>query len=150
MTHTIRAAAIATTLALGLVLTGCTATDEPDSTTAATTAGTVSECAEVQAGIASMSTTAEGIQDKIPGDIPGALADLQSIQTELTTLGDTVQDTELKGYVDEASSSVVALTDLLTRASNGEVSEVDAITQGLAEYDDLTTAIDDVKTYCGA
>ncbi|KAB1656812.1 hypothetical protein F8O01_09130 [Pseudoclavibacter chungangensis] len=147
----VRGAALVAAIGLSALLGGCAGSggDTSGTTSSATSsADTVSECAQVQASIESISTTAEGIQSKIPGDIPGAVADLQSIQTELTTLGDDVQDSELKGHIEDAKASVTALLDLFTKVSNGEISQSDAITQGLAEYSTLKTAIDEVNAYC--
>lgn len=152
----VRTGALGAALALAALLAGCSGgAVGPDATTAAPPAETVAatadaagECAEVQASIQTITEQADAIQSKIPDDIPGALADLQAIDAELASLSENVQDPELKEHVDGATASVTALTDLLTKVSNGELSTTDAVTQGLAEYNTLTGHVDAISTYC--
>ena len=141
-------------LALGLGLAACTPTGPaaPATSTAAASAtgggAGSAECANVQATLQAVGQRLEGLQAKLPGDVPGAISDVQTSVTDLTTLSAGVSDGELKGHLDDLAARGTELVGILEQAQSGSLSPLEATSQGAAKLREVQTTLDAIDTYC--
>lgn len=125
-------------------------TTESEADATSGTGGESSECADVQATLGTVQERLEGLPDKVMTDIPGAISDVQTSVDELTTLSDGVEDSELKGHIDGVIGHGNEALEILGQAQSGEITPMEALSQGSAKIGELQEDVTAIQEYCAA
>lgn len=160
-----RLAAVALAVGLSTALAACGAagpgagaSESGAAATAATPAGTpgasessgAEECAAIERTMMGLSDRLAGLDAKVPGDLPGAIADIQASVDELTSLSSTLQAGTAKTHVDNVIGYGTEALDILTRMQSGELSTVEGMAQGTAKLTQVTAELSALSDYCAA
>lgn len=149
-----RLAATALALGVALSLAACGASGGTQQTTAATEApgasdpAAANECAEVESTLTTVRERLEGLQAKVPSDIPGAIDDVQTSIADLQTMSAGLQEGELKTHIDTIIGLGNSLVDVLTKAQAGDITLLEAAAQVATLANDLQKELDAINVYC--
>lgn len=130
----------------GTATSGTGAAAPPSST--ADDAAVAAECAEIEQALATAGERLEQLQSKIPGDIPGAIADVQTSVDELQSTSAGLQDGELKTRVDAIIAHGNDLIGVLGKAQSGEITLLDAAAQASTLFTEVQTESAAISDYC--
>lgn len=116
--------------------------------TANATGDTTNECADVQQTIAAIETRLAGLGDKVPGDIPGAISDVQASVDDLTALNESLGEGQVKTHVSNIITLGNEAITILEQAQSGELSPLEAISQGTGKIAEVQAELEALSTYC--
>lgn len=139
-----RLARLAVLAAAVAVVAGCSGGSDPSSPTADGEAQ--AQCQSVSTELQQIGDDLASVPDKIPGDLPGAQASVESAVARVGALTDRVTDPELRTKVSALTDALATLQQQLADAGNDPVGSVSGLLSAVA---DARTAYTDLKGYCG-